>query len=291
MLINYKNIEDTLTTAELNAYASLLAHNKILIDIFRLKNGTIAGNYGEYTFDLSTASIVDNGILITDETLSNNITVKLSNPTQYATYTLHFSVVRYGDASILDEPTDNIETFDLSLDLVDGETVNIPLTDLQEYDIILFDTLLTVKHDKPEISGEWIDSLAIDSDKAIIQTNDYADITGTLLTNNGDGVSGETLWFYEKYIPTLLKLACDTSIIQTNEYADLTATLKDEDGSLVEGAVIWFYERYIPSILNIKSDKQIIQTDDQADITATLKDEDGSLVKGAVIYFYVKEEA
>ena len=103
MLINYKNIGDTLTDSELNAYASLIAHNKVLKDSFKLKNGVITGNYGKYTFDLTNASIVDNGILITDETLSNNITVKLSNATQYATYTLHFTVIRYGDVSILDE--------------------------------------------------------------------------------------------------------------------------------------------------------------------------------------------
>ena len=181
MIINYKDIGDTLTTAELNAYASLLAHNKILIDSFRLKNGTIAGNYGEYTFDLSNASIVDNGILITDETLSNDITVKLSNPTQYATYTLHFTVVRYGDVNILDETTDNIETFDLTLDLIDGETVNIPLDTLQEYDVILFNSNITIKHDKPEIIGKYITALDITGDKSIIQTQETStlEITAT----------------------------------------------------------------------------------------------------------------
>lgn len=181
MLINYKKIGDTLTDSELNAYASLIAHNKVLKDSFKLKNGKIIGEYGEYTFDLTNASIVDNGILITDETLSNNITVKLSNATQYATYTLHFTVIRYGDVNILDEPTENIESFDLSVDLITDTTVNIPLDTLQEYDVILFNSNITIKHDKPEIIGKYITDLQLTADKPIIQTSETStlEITAT----------------------------------------------------------------------------------------------------------------
>ena len=181
MLINYKKIGDTLTDSELNAYASLIAHNKVLKDSFKLKNGVITGVYGNYEFDLTNASIVDNGILITDETLSNNITVKLTNPTQYATYTLHFTVIRYGDVNILDETTENIETFDLTVDLITDTTINIPLTDLQEYDVILFNSNITIKHDKPEIIGKYITALDITGDKSIIQTSETStlEITAT----------------------------------------------------------------------------------------------------------------
>ena len=179
MLINYKKIGDTLTDSELNAYASLLAHNKVLKDSFKLKNGVITGNYGKYTFDLTNASIVDNGILITDETLSNNITVKLSNATQYATYTLHFTVIRYGDVNILDETTDNIETFDLTVDLITDTIVNIPLDSLQEYDVILFNSNITIQHNKPEIQGAYITALHITTNKPIIESGNTSTITIT----------------------------------------------------------------------------------------------------------------
>ena len=181
MLINYKNIGDEMSDSDLNAYACFLANNKVLTDSFEIKDGKVTGVYGEYTFDLSNASIVDNGILITDETLSNNITVKLSNATQYATYTLHFTVVRYGDVNILDETTDNIETFDLSVNLIDGETVNIPLDSLQEYDVIQFQSNITITHNKPEIIGKYITDLQLTGDKSIIQTSETSilEITAT----------------------------------------------------------------------------------------------------------------
>jgi len=181
MLINYKNIGDEMSDSDLNAYACFLANNKVLTDSFEIKNGAITGSYGNYEFDLSNASIVDNGILITDETLSNNITVKLSNPTQYATYTLHFSVVRYGDVSILDEPTDNIETLDLTVDLVADTIVNIPLESLQEYDVILFNSDVTIAHNKPEIVGAYVTDLDITANPNIIQANETSilEITAT----------------------------------------------------------------------------------------------------------------
>ena len=180
-MVNFKAIGSTLTAAELNAYASLLQHNKTLTDQFKLKNGVINGVYGNYEFDLSNASIVDNGILITDETLSNNITVKLSNATQYATYTLHFTVVRYGDVNILEEPTENIESFDLSVDLIADTIVNIPLDSLQEYDVILFNSNITIQHNKPEIIGKYITALDITANNPIIQTQETSilEITAT----------------------------------------------------------------------------------------------------------------
>lgn len=287
MLVNYKNIGDTLSDSELNAYAFLLANKKILTENFKLKNGTIIGDYGEYTFDISTASIVDNGILITEETLSSNITVELSNPTQYATYTLHFTVIRYNDTHLMDETDENIETFDLSVDLVKDTAIVIPMTDLQEYDIILFDSSITVKHDLPEIKGAYVTSLALTTDKLIIQNGQSATVTVTALDLDTLPVANKSIKLYKD--GTLL----DTLTTDSNGQATKTITAT----SLAEISLVAKYQGTITSEelvindtslfdLSLTSSKDILQTSETATLTATLTGDDTGLA-GETITFEV----
>ncbi|MBR0471075.1 MAG: hypothetical protein IJI98_00070, partial [Methanosphaera sp.] len=103
VFMDYKEIGDSLTTEEFNAIVSLLKHNKTLIDELEISNGAITGEYGTYTFDLESTTVVDNGILITDETLTSLETVTLSNPVfNNATYTLHLTVISMEEPNILD---------------------------------------------------------------------------------------------------------------------------------------------------------------------------------------------
>ena len=154
MLMNFKNIGDTLTTEELNAIISLIRHNKLLNDQITIVNETVTGNYGEYDFDLNATTIVDNGVLITDETLTSLGTVTLTNPVFVnATYTLHLTVLSMEEPNIVDEnPSQNIMT-DLEIVLEKDVAISIPFETLTNYCIILFDARIEIKQDKPVISG------------------------------------------------------------------------------------------------------------------------------------------
>lgn len=285
MMMNYKNIGDTLTTAELNAYASLLAHNKVLNDSFNLKNGKIIGEYGEYAFDLTNASIIDNGVLITDETLSNDITVTLENPTQYASYTLHLTVLRYDEVHLLDEDTPNTETIELTIDLVKDTSVVIPMTDLQEYDVILFNSNITIRHDQPEIKGAYVTSLQLTSDKLILQNGESATLTVTALDLDTLPVANKPIKLYKN--GTLL----DTLTTDSNGQAITSITAS----SLAEISLVAKYQGTITSEelvindanlfdLSVTSNKDIMQTGETATLTATLLGDDTPLAGESISF-------
>lgn len=142
---------------------------------------------------------------------------------------------------------------------------------------------LTYNGNVTDKNGYYVDSqvldpalltLLLESDKNIIQEDEYADLTAELK----DGVTpliNQTVYFYELFEPYSLRIASNKSIIQTNEYADVTGTLKDEDGSLIEGEPIYFYEK-APALLTLVSNKSILSyvDSDTATLTATLTGDD-----------------
>ena len=81
--------------------------------------------------------------------------------------------------------------------------------------------------------------LSLFSNSSIIQSSETAELSA-YLSRNGN-VAGETVYFYEKYEPTL-NLTADKSIMQTGDTLDLKAKLKDEDGSLVKGETVYFFK-------------------------------------------------
>lgn len=150
---SYYNIGDSLTTAQFNAIVQLIRNNITLTDYIRVKNGTINGEYGKYTFDIDSTTIVDNGILITDETLSNLGTVELTDPElSYSTYTLYLTVYSMENANIMtDETTSDITTTTLEIELIEDTEVNIPFNTLDKSTIVGFDARIDIKQDKPII--------------------------------------------------------------------------------------------------------------------------------------------
>ena len=153
-MVNFKAIGDRITTGELNAYVSLLRHNKLLNDYIRIKNGEVNGTYSKYIFDINSSTIVDNGILITDETLQSLGTVKLSNPVfANATYTLTLTVLSMEEINILELDGNDPEEAKIQITLEENVEVPIPFETLNKYCIILFDAELIIKHDKPIIKN------------------------------------------------------------------------------------------------------------------------------------------
>jgi hypothetical protein len=240
---SYYGIGDSLTDAQFNSIVDLLRTNTVHNDSFRLKQGLVTGDWGDYTFDIDGTTIVDNGILITDETLTSLGTVMLTNPKfHYTTYTLKLDVYHMTDINVCDDVSDdNIVKDTLSIVLVEDELVTIPFNTLDYSYIVGFDAKVEITHDVPVIP-DIPKHIKLTTDKPIIQTGEKTDLTATVKDLGGVTVgAGHDIYFYEAYEPTTLTLTSDKSIIQSGDKADIKATLKDEDGSLIADKEIYFY--------------------------------------------------
>ena len=236
----YFTVGDSLTTNQFNSIVSLLRHNIIHDDNIRI-NDSVTGKYGTYEFDITETTILDNGIVITDETILAEPKVKLTSPTFInSTYTLKLSVLHYTDVNILDDDTEDYKVIEtLEIELTPNTWVDIPVATLEDGYIILFDSNVEIKHDKPIIQ-DWITHIDLSVTPTIIQTGDVADLKVTATDDMETGMSGKTIYFYEIFTPTV-NLTADKNIIQTSEVCDLTAKVKDEDGSLVADTTVYFY--------------------------------------------------
>jgi hypothetical protein len=236
----YFDVGDTLTTAQFNSIVSLLRHFSSFNDPITIAE-EVTGSYGKYEFDIAGCTILDTGIVITDETRAVAPKVKLSNP-QFpnSTYTLQLKVLSYDGVNILDDDTGDLVTTDLNVTLTEDEWVTIPLTDLNDGDIISLNTNAEITHDKTIIQ-DWITHMRLTAPKNIIQSGEKDDITAIAL-DDVKGLSGQTIYFYEIFDPYSITLTVPSSIIQSGDHDDMTAKLKDQDGSLIEGETVYFYE-------------------------------------------------
>lgn len=201
----------------------------------------VTGSYGKYEFDIAGCTILDTGIVITDETRAVAPKVRLTNPSfPNSTYALHLKVLSYDGVNILDDDTGELVIDDLNVELTTDEWVTIPLTDLSDGDIISLNTNAEITHDKTIIQ-DWIRKVLLNAPKSIIQSGEKDDITATAL-DDVKGLSGKTIYFYEIFDPYSITLTVPSSIIQSGDHDDMTAKLKDEDGSLIEGETVYFYE-------------------------------------------------
>lgn len=149
---DYYDVGDSLTANEFNTIINLFRKNTIHQDSFKLKQGKITGEYGEYVFNIDSTTIVDTGILITDETLTNLGTVKLQNPSfENSTYTLKLKISHMTDINVCEVNTSNIIVEELTIELKAGENVTIPFNTLDYNYVVGFDAVVEIKHDKPII--------------------------------------------------------------------------------------------------------------------------------------------
>lgn len=242
---SYFSIGDNLTTAQFNSIVGLLLTNTSHKDSFRIKQGLVTGEWADYAFDIDSTTIVDNGILITDETLSSLGTVMMTDPKfHYTTYTLKLKVYHMTDINVCEDASDNNVVVDtLSIVLVENEAVTIPFNTLDYSYIVGLDATVELVHDIPVIP-DLPKHIYLSADKPIIQTGEKSDLTALVKDIGGVPVgAGHDVYFYEEYEPYSISLTTDKSIIQSGDKADLTATLKDEDGSLVAEQDIYFYQQ------------------------------------------------
>ena len=243
---DYYTIGDQLTTSQFNSYISLLRHNTVHTDTIKIGE-LVTGEYGNYHFDIEGSTILDNGIVVTDETITAQPKVKLTdNVFHYSTYTLKLSILHYTGVNILDDitPTNNIVVDTLEIELTPNTWIDIPLDDIEQGYIIDFDSTIEIKHNKTEI--HHINGLQLTATQNIIQTNETTDITAQLLdTDNSNynlnDCAGKTIHFYEQITGTI-QINATKTIIQSGDTTDITAKVRDEDGSIPKNMKVYFYE-------------------------------------------------
>ena len=237
----YFDITDSLSTEQFNMIVSLLRQNTIHNDTFNMLE-EVTGQYAKYTFQIDNCTITDAGIVIDDDTRQADPKIMLSdNVFHYSTYTLQLSILHYTGVNVLDDSTDNYIVVDtMELELPPKEWVTIPLDDLEDGYIISLHTNVEIKHDKPVIQ-DYINSIELNGEPSIIQTNENAEIYATGLDNGGLPVGeGHTIHFFERLEPSLT-VSASPSIIQTSENAEIFCKVKDEDGSLAQNVKVHFY--------------------------------------------------
>ena len=237
----YYSIGDSLTDAQFNSIVDLIRTNTVNTDAFRLKQGLVNGNWADYTFDIDGTTVTDQGILITDETLTSLGRVMLTNrKLHYTTYTLKLKVYHITDINICDEES-AIEVDTLDIELVEDEWVTIPFTLLDYNYIVSFDATVEILFDVPVIP-DVVKKIKVTASNPIIQSGDNTEIYAECINIGGADVgAGHTVYFYEKVEPTIT-MSASADIIQTSDNVELYATVKDEDGNLVKGATVYFYK-------------------------------------------------
>jgi len=213
-LTGYKQIEDTLTVNEFNALVYRLKQNYPFKEEIQINNSTVHGKYADYLFNLESTTIVDNGILITNETLTNIGTITLINPRfRNSTYTIKMKVYSISDVNVCtDASTDNITVTPLTITLQYGTPVNIPFETLNLDHVIGFDATVNIVHDQHIIKVN--ESLILSSNISNLTIGETAILTATYLDETGIPVDNQEIRFYDG--ETLLGSS------NTNEYGVAT---------------------------------------------------------------------
>ena len=241
----FKGLDTDLTTGEYNKFVYMVRENYPFNDTIRL-NKLVTGEYGTYHFRSVTddmGTILDNGILLSDSLKQNGLQVMLSDPVfHYSRYMLHLKIYDFGDGDIpFDGDLTNATVTDLSVELVNGEYVDIPLTGEYRYAVISLDATIEIIHDKP-ILPDTVMSIDLTANPTIIQTGEHSEMYATCYDNGCMPVGeGHTVHFFEKIEPSLT-VSASQSIIQTSETTELYAKVKDADGSLAVDVPVHFYK-------------------------------------------------
>ena len=198
----YYSIEDTLSVPQFNGIVSLLRKNEVHTGDISLRQEQTIGKYGKYTVNLNSTTITDEGVVITDETISNLGTVKLENPVfPNSTYTLQLTVTHITDVNVCEISDENIVEETLSVVLNHNERTVIPFDQLAYNYIVKFDAKIIITHDKP-IIHYYNDNILLSASENTIHTGSTLELTAQ--TKNMDNTdykqSGNTIYFFKEEI-------------------------------------------------------------------------------------------
>jgi len=290
-ILHFKSIGDNLTEEEYNGIVSLLRHFNKHTETFRI-NETVTGEYGDYLFDLEDVTFLDNGILVSEDTILAEPKVKLTNADfKNSKYILQLKVLHYSDVNILEDMsiTDYKVIETIEVELTEDVWVDIPLTGLEEDYIILYDCNILISHDNTIVTGVWVDDVDLTVDETTVDVGDTITLTATVSDNHGDSVSGVTVTF-KNGATTLGTASTNSSGVATYNYTttaggvlSLTATAN----SLVSDVVEVTVEGVVPSSISLISDKDILSYADgqSATLTATVLGSDSQPYEGATVVF------
>ncbi len=294
---NYYDIGDTLTTNKFNAIVSLLRSNTTHNDNIILQNGILSGNYADYEINIGNTTQLDTGLLITEETLQSEPGITLLNPLfVYSKYTIILKILRFTGVNILDDTTPSdfklIKT--IELELTNDTETPIPISELQDGDIIQLESNIKITHDKPIIPGNWVTEFLLTTSKNSISIGETCTLQATLKDRYDQPYAGQEVVF-KKGDVVLDTVYTDSegvaSYVYTGVGAGTVTFTAIADGKSVsvnvnDGSATHDYE------LVVSSDKDVLSyyDEDSASLSATLTD-NGVGIDGEVVSFKVYKES
>ena len=229
----YHSIGDTLNVNEFNGIIQLIRNHIKNDETLTLKQGVINGKYGDYEINIDNATIIDKGILITEETLQNNNTITLHNPSfYYSRYLLTLTIIEYESPGIGDSTRPETVTTTLEIELNKEESTILPFDELTVGSVVLFESTIQIDHSTPYIAGYVIDHVDMLPSGPILK-GDTGELSAHVIDRNNIGIIGMEVSFYEEYI---LSIICKLSslIIEKDDTCVVSAELRDsKDGSHV----------------------------------------------------------
>ena len=233
ILLSFKDLADDLSTSELNAIYYLLRKNTVLIDSIDLRNNSITGLYGKYDIDLDKCTVIDEGVLITEETKDNLGSITLSDSIfQFSTYELILTVKHYSDWNIESETSiDNIETSTLIVELRDGEETIIPFNRLNLNYIVEFDAKIRITHNLRENLSNL--TLDLSPKNPIVQFGDEIELNASMVFENGElyPVGNRVISLYEILDFNEIDLTVEWDFVKKGESKQLVLQLIDKNGN------------------------------------------------------------
>ena len=210
---SFYTLGDSLSTEEFNAFIQLIKHGKSFTDTIELDKPETY-KYGQYSFDIK-GQVIDKGFLVTDTTLDNDNYITLSgNVFENSSYNLTLKVMRISDVNLLDV-YENIEYKAITISLTPDVPTLIPLTNVNENDVILFDAEVNINHDKPVIHFSKILDLTVTGTWYVGDTHTLS----VTFTENNTPLTSKTIKFYDG--TTLL----GTATTDSNGEASITHTI------------------------------------------------------------------
>lgn len=151
--MDFKDIGDTLTVGEWNGLVSLLQYNMVLSESFKMQS-LVEGEYANYYFDFDGCTVIDNGLLVTNETLLNDKRIRLVNPVfEFGVYELHLKLMRISDYNLYTDLQRNNISFEEIVVRLDKDN-DEHLLDLSGYDesyVLLLDVNCFIRQELPLI--------------------------------------------------------------------------------------------------------------------------------------------
>ena len=278
-MIPYKDIGDSLTISEFNGIISILRNNIKFNENIKINTSTVKGDFGSYTFNFNEATIVDDGVLITNETLSSIGTVKLINPTfPNSRYYLDLKVYSIDNINIDDNNyLESGETVtQLTIPLERDVEANIPFETLDMNNIISFDAKIRIDHNDLVIKGS--DYLSTSINVNLVEWGDDFVLTAVYLDENQLPVENQPIGFYNgNTLIDTINTNADGVAELTHHFNDIgDHTLYSMSGALKSEEITLTVEKRTPKLI-LSSDKAIAYIDGDFSITGVLNDDKGIL--------------